>query len=317
MKIYNDISETDSNKNTILSLGTFDGIHLGHKQIIKTVVEKASLNDCRNFLITFNPHPRTILSKDNKVKLLTTTEEKISILESLGIQNLLIIKFTPEFSQINAGEFILNYIIKGIGLREIIIGFDHHFGKGRSGNKETLRKFGENYNFIVSEIGECKINGETVNSTKIRKALDNGDLESANSFLGRYYSLTGNVVAGDKRGRKLGFPTANIKVDNDKLLPALGIYAIEIIVDGNKFCGLLSIGRRPTFYDSGEIVPEAFIFDFNKDIYGEKISVNLVERIRGEEKFSSADELIAQMKKDKETGFEIFSRIGSSAQIKF
>ncbi|HVO75334.1 MAG TPA: bifunctional riboflavin kinase/FAD synthetase [Ignavibacteriaceae bacterium] len=316
MKIYHDISEVESNKNTILSLGTFDGIHQGHRQIIKSVVEKASINGSRNFLITFHPHPRSVISGDNAVKLLTTTEEKISILESLGIENLLIIKFTSGFSQISADEFLLNYIIKGIGLKEIVIGFDHHFGKGRSGNNETLKKFGENYNFTVSEIGECRINGETVSSTKIRKALSGGNLESANALLGRYYSIYGNVVIGDQRGRKLGFPTANIKIDKDKLLPALGIYAAEIIVAENKLFGLLSVGRRPTFYDAGEIIPEAYIFDFNKDIYGKNITVKLVERIRGEEKFGSADELIAQMKKDKETGFEILNRIGS-AQVKF
>jgi riboflavin kinase/FMN adenylyltransferase len=314
MKIYNDISEIEVNKNTILSLGTFDGIHLGHKQIIKTVVEKASVNRCRNFLITFYPHPRSIISKDSSVKLLATTEEKISILESLGIKNLLIIKFTDEFSQITADDFILNYIINGIGIREIVIGFDHHFGKGRSGNKDTLKKFGEKYNFMVSEIGECKINGETVNSSKIRKALSEGNIESANSYLGRRYSLSGTVVIGDKRGRKLGFPTANIKIENEKLLPALGIYAIEVRLEKERFRGLLSIGRRPTFYDSGEIIPEAYIFDFNRDIYGKKITVNLIERIRGEEKFSSADELISQMKKDKEIGYEIFSRISSAAR---
>ncbi len=317
MKIYNDISEVELNKNTILSLGTFDGIHIGHQQIIKTVVEKASLNQRRNFLITFYPHPRSIISKDASVKLLTTSEEKISILETLGIKNLLIIKFTEEFSQIAPDDFILNYIINRIGVKEIVIGFDHHFGKGRSGNKDTLKKFGEKHDFTVSEIGECKINGETVNSSKIRKALADGNVETANSFLGRYYSLSGTVVIGDKRGRKLGFPTANIKIENEKLLPSLGIYAIEAVLGKEKFYGLLSIGRRPTFYDSGEIIPEAYIFDFDRDIYGGKITVNLVERIRGEEKFNTADELVSQMKKDKETGFEIFSRINSAAQVKF
>lgn len=315
MKIYKDLSQLEFNKNTVLSLGTFDGIHKAHKEIIDKVIEKASADNCRSLLITFYPHPRSIISKDSSLKLLTTTTEKISLLESLGISDLLIINFTEEFSKLTADDFILNYIINGTGVREIVIGFDHHFGKGRSGNKETLKKFGEKYNFTVIEIGECKINGETVNSTKIRKALERGDIESANTFLGRYYSLTGKVVAGDKRGRELGFPTANIKVDIEKLLPALGIYAVEAVVDNEQFFGLLSIGRRPTFYNAGEIITEAYLFDFNRDIYGKEITVKLIERIRGEEKFNTADELIIRMKKDKEAGLEIFGRI-NSAQLK-
>jgi len=309
MNIYRDLSEIRKNKNTVLSLGTFDGIHLGHREIINQVVEKASSINGRSFLITFYPHPRKILSKDFDIKFLTTIDEKISILQSLGVQNLLIINFTKEFSQLRADEFFKKYVIDSIGISEIIIGYDHHFGKGRSGDIETLKQMGNDFDFKVTKINAFKIDGESVNSSKIRNALSSGDIRLANSYLGRFYSFSGKVVLGDKRGRELGFPTANIKLDDtDKMLPELGIYAVEFFIDKKRYLGLLSVGKRPTFYNSGVIVPEVYIYDFNQDIYGKDVTVNIIEMIRREEKFNSADELIVQMKKDKDSGIEIFKK---------
>ncbi len=309
MHIFNDVSEVPINKNTILTLGTFDGLHLGHKRIIDNVNQKAAQYDGRSFLVTFNPHPRNVVSKDFKLKLLTTLDEKIKILEQLGVQNLLVINFTKKFSQLNSDEFFLNYIVEGIGLREIIIGYDHHFGKGRSGNKETLMEMGKEYNFDVSTVAAIKIDDETVSSTKIRATLNEGDIKRANQFLGRPYSFNGIVVSGDKRGRALGFPTANIKIsDDEKLLPKLGIYAVEFLLEGEKLKGVMSIGKRPTFYEAGEITSEVYIFNFNKDIYGKKVSVNIIEHIRGEEKFDTAEALIAQMEKDKKAAFDILNK---------
>ena len=310
MRVFRNLDEIEYNKNTIVTLGTFDGIHLGHKEIIETVVKKASDSDSRNFLITFDPHPRKIVSNDNRIKLLCTLDEKLEIVKSFGMQNVFVVNFTREFSQQSPEEFIQKYIIDGIGVKEIVIGYDHHFGKGRGGNVETLQELGKEKGFDVTPIGEFKSRNETVSSTKIRNAVVNGDCIKAAEMLGRYYSFSGVVVHGDNRGKELGYPTANLKVeDEDKLLPAIGIYAVECVIQGKKYYGLLSIGTRPTFYSKGSLVPEIYLFDFNQNIYDKIVTVNLVEKIRDEQKFSSADELIEQMNKDKKAGQEILTKL--------
>ena len=309
MQVYHDLASIKKDKNTVLTIGTFDGIHLGHRNIIEKVKKNATVYGARNFVITFNPHPRKILSKANNIKILNTLREKTLALEILGIENVYVIDFTKEFSQLDAEKFFSDFIINGIGLKEIIIGYDYHFGKGRSGSVETLMNLGKENDFSVNQIDEIKINGDTVSSTKIRNALVEGNIELANRYLGEHYSFSGVVVVGDRRGRTLGFPTANIQLDeSEKLLPAIGIYLVEILVRGKSFFGLLSIGKRPTFYDEGKIVPEVYIYDFDENIYNEYVTVNVIERLRGEEKFSSAEELIEQMNKDKEFGLEILSK---------
>jgi len=312
MEVFNSLSDVKKDKNTVITLGTFDGIHLGHKKIIEGVINKAEKLGARSFLITFDPHPRSVVSKEHTVKLLNTLQEKLEILNGLGIQNLLIIKFTKEFSQLSSEDFFKNYIIDGIGLKEIVIGYDHHFGKGRGGDENTLRDMGKEFDFSVTKVDAVDINGTSVSSTKIRKALVEGNIPVANSFLGRYYSFQGNVVKGDGRGRLLGFPTANIKLKGEnKLLPAIGIYAVELILENIKHFGLMSIGKRPTFYNDGQLTTEIYIFDFDKDIYNKEVTVKVIERIRGEEKYSSPEELVTQMKKDKEAGIEIMSRLAN------
>lgn len=310
MRIFEDLSEIEKDKNTILTLGTFDGIHLGHKALFKEVLRKTEEANGRSFVLTFYPHPKKVVTDGYEVKSLSTRKEKAEILEKLGIGNFFIIEFTKEFSRQTAEEFLIKYVIESIGLKEIIIGYDHHFGKGRGGDERTLREMGEEFNFNVTVIPQVEVNGDTVSSTKVRKALMEGNIEKAKDYLGRYYSFSGVVVEGDKRGRELGFPTANIKLDEeDKLLPKIGIYAVEFSVDGMTHKGLLSIGKRPTFYDAGKIVPEVYIYNFNEDIYGKFVSVKILKRIRGEEKFNSAEELIAQMNKDKQAGLEIFESL--------
>ncbi len=310
MQIYQDFLEVEHNDNTIITLGTFDGIHLGHKEIIEAVVQKATEFGGRSLLITFSPHPRKVIPGGNKIKLLSTLSEKKKIIETFGMDNLLVIQFTKEFSQQTPEEFVDKYLINGIGVKEIVIGYDHHFGKGRGGDIEILKKKGEEIGFGVTAVPEYKIDDIIVSSTKIRKALIAGDIVNANKMLGRFYSFEGVVVPGDKRGRELGFPTANLLVENeDKLLPATGIYAAECIVEEKKHNALLSIGSRPTFHEAGEIIPEVYIIDFNKQIYNQTVRVNVVDRIRGEEKFSSAEELVKQMKKDKEIGLKILKQI--------
>ncbi len=312
MRIYQDLTEVSHNKNSVVTLGTFDGVHLGHRKIIDEVVKKAALLGGRSFLVTFYPHPRKIISRENKIELLSTPSEKVKMIESCGIENMLIIKFTKEFSQLDPDKFLEKYIVDGIGAREVVIGYDHHFGKGRGGDINSLKKKGYNSGFEVTVIPACNIDGVAISSSNIRKAISEGDIKRANKFIGRFYSFGGKVIRGDKRGRELGFPTANLDVENnDKLLPAIGIYAVEFIVKEKKHFGLLSVGKRPTFYASGDIVPEVYIYDFDENNYDEFVTVNVVERIRGEEKFSSADELVKQMNNDKKIGIEILKKLNN------
>ncbi|MCZ7609413.1 MAG: bifunctional riboflavin kinase/FAD synthetase [Ignavibacterium sp.] len=312
MQIFYSIKDLKKNKNTVLTLGTFDGIHPGHLKIIDRLVSCSKERGCRSVVITFYPHPRTILGNDNSVKMLTTQEEKIELLEKLGVENLLIINFTKEFASLSAEDFIYDYLINGIGLTEIVLGHDHHFGKGRRGNAELLQKIADKEGFIVTKAEAFMIDGEAVSSTKIRNALAEGDIIRANKLLGRNYEFSGIVVGGDKRGRELGFPTANIKLSSqEKLLPASGVYAVKVMVENERHTGLLSIGKRPTFYNQGELVSEVYIFDFNREIYGAKVTTELVERLRGEVKFNSAEDLINQMNTDKENGYKIFNKLNN------
>ena len=310
MQIFRNLDKIEKNENTVITLGTFDGIHLGHRKILETLVKKSAALNGRNLLVTFDPHPRSVIVKDRKVRLLSTVDEKIPILESIGVHNLLVVNFTEEFSQKTSYEFVKEYFVDAIGVNEIIIGYDHHFGKGRDGNVDSLRKMGEDFGFKVSSVDAVSVDNITVSSTKIRNALSEGNIQLANKMLGRRYSFSGVVVKGDKRGRDLGFPTANIEdFGDDKFLPAIGIYLVDICIDRKNYYGLMSIGRRPTFYESGDVTTEVYVMDFSKEIYGQYVTVNIIERIRDEEKFSSVDELIAQMKKDEEKGKEIINKL--------
>jgi len=312
IQVFRKLSDIKYDKNTVLTLGTFDGIHLGHQQIISAVVEKAKKNKMRNFVLTFDPHPRKVLSKDDKVYLLSSLEEKVEIFTKLGVENIFVIEFTKEFSQQPAEQFITDFLVNGTGVSEIVIGYDHHFGKGRGGNADTLTSIGLESGFKINIIQPYKLNDIILSSTKVRNTLSEGDVASAVKMLGRSYKFAGTVVGGDMRGRELGYPTANIQLDYpEKLLPLIGIYAVKVILHNQIYNGLLSIGRRPTFYEDGEVVSEVYIYDFNRQIYGDKISIELVERLRGEEKFNSTDELIAQMNKDKENGKKILNNLNN------
>lgn len=312
MQVFDSIKDLTKNKNTILTLGTFDGIHPGHLKIIDKLVSCSKEKGCRNVVITFHPHPRTVLSSGNDVKMLTTQEERKILLKENGVENFLTINFTKEFASLTAEQFIYDYLINGIGLTEIVLGHDHHFGKGRGGNVDLLKQIGEKENFSVTTVDAFYINGEVVSSTKIRNAISEGNLKKVNTLLGRNYSFSGTVVGGDKRGRELGYPTANIKISSqDKLLPAIGIYAVKVLLRNEQHIGLLSIGKRPTFYNAGELVTEVYIYNFNREIYGEVVTIELVDRLRGEEKFNSAEDLINQMNKDKENGLKIFNKLNN------
>lgn len=298
MNIFYNIEDVKKNDNSFLAVGTFDGVHSGHQFILEKVISSAKKNNGRSLLVTFEPHPRNVIGTD-KLKLLTVKNEKIKLLKSLGLENLLILNFTKEFSQQTGKEFFVHYILEKIGLKEIFIGYDHRFGKGREGNEEMLRDLSEKHLFNINHIDARKIENEIISSTKIRNFILEGDIISANKFLGYNYLLTGKVIEGDKRGRTIDFPTANIEVDFSlKILPPNGVYAVEVSFDNKKLFGVMNLGVRPTIGNSTKVTPEVFIFDFNGDIYGKELNINFIERIRDEKKFNSLDELKNQINYD-------------------
>ncbi|MFH1198268.1 MAG: bifunctional riboflavin kinase/FAD synthetase [bacterium] len=310
MKVYTDISEIKDKTNSVVTIGTFDGVHVGHIEVLKYVVDKSKELGLKSYVITFEPHPRKVVFTEEVVSILTTLEEKKKVFESLGIENLLVINFTREFSKLSSEEFIRNFIVDGIGARHIIIGHDHKFGKDRGGDESTLLELRKKHDFEVTTFSPVYINENLVSSTKIRVALKNGNIESANSMLGRNYSLTGIVVKGAGRGRTLGFPTANVNPDDAvKLIPCNGVYVVDCIMNENKYYGILNIGYRPTFEDIHELVIEVNILDFSKDIYGEEIKIEFLKRLREEKKYKSRSELIEQIEKDKKEAVNFISTL--------
>jgi len=310
MNIYRKITEVKTIKNTAITIGTFDGLHLGHQKILDNLKEKAGETSGRNFIVTFDPHPRTIVNRGIEVALLSTIEEKLEIFEKCGIENVLVVEFTKDFSQISYSAFIEKYLVFGIGLNNVVIGYDHKFGKDRSGDEEVLLKYGRKANFGVTVVPPFTIEDEIISSTKIRKTLDDGNVELSNNYLGRPYSLTGKVIPGEKRGRIIGFPTANIEVSNEfKLIPKNGVYLVSCLVDSQQYYGLMNIGVRPTFDKSEQVHLETHILDFSQDIYGMNFKVDFIRRIRDEQKFDSVDQLIHQINIDKDVAINFVTEI--------
>ncbi|MCK9426407.1 MAG: bifunctional riboflavin kinase/FAD synthetase [Ignavibacteriaceae bacterium] len=301
MRVYNDLFLIEKNDNTIITIGTFDGVHLGHQEIFNVLINKSKTSGCRSFVITFEPHPRTIIQPNSQLKLLTTFQEKVEILEKMGIDNLLVIPFTKEFSQLTSEEFFRKYILEGLGVKKMVIGYDLHFGKGRDGDEQKIRELGSVNNFEVQKTEAVTINETVVSSSNIRNALSEGEVKNAAQLLGRNYSFSGLVVGGDKRGRELGFPTANIKLENEfKLIPKNGVYAVKVLLENSIFNGVMNIGLRPTFKETTIVLSEVHILNFNEDIYGKQIGVEFIARIRDEKKFASKEELIKQIEIDKQ-----------------
>ncbi|HEX9650761.1 MAG TPA: bifunctional riboflavin kinase/FAD synthetase [Cyclobacteriaceae bacterium] len=301
MKVYNSIEEFTPLNFAVVTSGTFDGVHYGHQQILRKVSKIATENNGESVIITFWPHPRLVLFPDQQdLKLLTTFEEKVQLLTDLGIDHLLKIPFTREFSELSSQEFIDQILIKILGTKKLVIGYDHRFGKNREGSFDHLVANSSRYGFQVVEIPKQEIDSVAVSSSKIRKALQEGKIPEANEYLGRPYSLEGIVIKGNMLGRKIGFPTANIEVrDEYKLIPADGIYAARITSRQKQFGGMLYIGNRPVLQQSQRSI-EVNIFDFNEDIYGEIITIKMIRRIRDEGYFKSMEELGLQLAKDKE-----------------
>ncbi|NOX18046.1 MAG: bifunctional riboflavin kinase/FAD synthetase [Chlorobi bacterium] len=300
MNIYKNINEIKFDVNTAVTIGTFDGLHLGHRQIFETLFSKAKETGGRNFVVTFEPHPRTIVNSGSKVNLLTLFDEKIHLFEEMGVENVLIINFTKEFASTEYGEFIEKYLIHGIGTNNVVVGYDHKFGKNRGGNEEYLRTFGEKNNFDVTVVPPFSVEGTTVSSSLIRKVLLNGgNVELAEKYLGRYYLLRGNVIHGLSRGHEIGFPTANIiPLHINKLVPENGVYLVGAKVEDKTFYGVMNIGTRPTFENGEDIHLEIHILGFDRNIYNKEVCVNFIKRIRDERKFDSVDDLKNQIKND-------------------
>lgn len=305
MVLYREVEEIRKDDNTILTIGTFDGIHLGHQKIIDLVIQKANKNKSRVFVVTFEPHPRKVITNNNSIKLLTTLSEKIELFRKYGVQHLFVINFNKDFSMLTPELFFKNFLVDRIGFKEVVIGYDHHFGKGREGNENKIKELSKLYNFNSTTVEAIKLESEVISSSLVRNLILKGNIGLANKYLNREYSFFGIVVEGEKRGRTLGFPTANLEVDNDKMLPEIGVYSVFVDFCGNIYKGVMNIGHRPTFNNSPNTVIEVHIFEFNETIYGEYLTVYVVERIRGEIKFSSKEELIEQIKKDKTKSLEL------------
>ncbi|MFP5471808.1 MAG: bifunctional riboflavin kinase/FAD synthetase [Bacteroidia bacterium] len=299
MKVYRDLTSITEIKNPVLTIGTFDGVHQGHRAIIKKVNEIAREIDGESVLLTFYPHPRKVLFGDDSLKLINTVEEKAELLEEEGIKHFIVHPFTREFSRLNAFEYVRDIIVSGIAAKVVVVGYDHHFGRNREGGMEQLKEYAKLFEFEIYEIPAEQIDNVKVSSTKIRTAIEEGNIEQANTFLTRPFSLWGIVVKGDELGRTMGFPTANMQLSKEKILPKDGVYAVDVIVKGNKLRGMMNIGVRPTVNISDEQRVEVNIFDFNQDIYGENIKVEVLKKIRNEKQFATLDELKSQIQNDK------------------
>ncbi|WP_303316875.1 bifunctional riboflavin kinase/FAD synthetase [Flavivirga abyssicola] len=295
-----DIKTYKSVGDTVVTIGTFDGVHVGHQKIVKRLITSGKTDGLKSVILTFFPHPRMVLQKDFNIKLINTINERRSILGDLGLDYLLVKEFTKEFSRLSAEDFVKQILVDKLNAKKVIIGYDHRFGRNRNANIDDLKKFGDLYGFEVEEISAQDINDVAVSSTKIRKALKEGDIIKANTYLGYNFSITGTVTKGKGLGRQLNFPTANVKVEEDyKLIPKQGSYIVKAVIDSTPIYGMMNIGVNPTVNGKKETI-EVHFFNFDKDIYGEEIQIELLHRIRDEEKFESVEALKMQLKKDKE-----------------
>lgn len=302
MKIFHTINDFHSTKKTILTLGTFDGVHIGHKKILERVIQSKDSatenNAYESLVLTFFPHPRMVLQEKSEIKLLNTISEKIDLLEKIGIENLVIHPFDENFSRLSAEEFVSKVLVQQFNIQKIIIGHDHRFGRNRTANIDDLIAFGKQYGFEVEQISVQEINAISVSSTKIRKALEEGDIALANKYLGYSYFLAGTIIKGKQLGRTIGFPTANLKIEeNYKLIPKNGVYIVASLINQKTVYGMMNIGFNPTVDGENHSI-EIHFFDFDKDIYHQKISVSILHRIRSEEKFESISLLKTQLEKD-------------------
>lgn len=303
MKIFNSINSFTTKKKTIVTIGTFDGVHVGHKKILEKIIQNTNNSDYESLVLTFFPHPRTVLQTATEMKQLNTIDEKSNLIKKAGIDNLVIHPFDKEFASLSAEEFVKKVLVDIFNIQKIVIGYDHRFGKNRTADINDLIAFGNQYNFEVEQISAEELNEVAVSSTKIRNALSDGNIELANSFLGYNYAITGMVVQGKQLGRTIGFPTANISINEDyKLIPNSGVYVVECKIENQSYFGMMNIGTNPTVENTNQKQKlEVNIFDFDQDVYGKSINISFLKRIRSEQKFGSLDALKAQIANDKVT----------------
>jgi len=293
---------------TVITIGTFDGVHIGHQKILNKIINHAKSTELKSSVLTFFPHPRMVLQKDADIKLLNTIDEKVTILERLGLDILIIHPFTKEFSRLTATAFVRDILVNTLNIKKVIIGYDHRFGRNRNANIQDLIAFGNALDFTVDEIPAQEIDDVSVSSTKIRKALEDGDIDTANSYLGYEYMLTGTIIKGKGIGRKLGFPTANLSIAEDyKLIPKNGAYIVKSTLNEQLVYGMMNIGFNPTVNGTEKSI-EINFFDFDSDLYEKKIQVDILARLRDEHKFESVDALKAQLAKDKKKSVQYIQK---------
>lgn len=309
LKIFSSIQEFSATSGTVVTLGTFDGVHVGHRQILHKLIAASKVLKCESLVLTFFPHPRMVLQQDVQIKLLNTIDEKSFLLEEIGIDNLVIHPFDAAFSKLTAEEFVKNILVDKFNVKKIIIGYDHRFGINRTANIDDLIHFGEQYGFEVEQISAQEIDAVSVSSTKIRNSLDAGNVALANQYLGYSYFFSGIVTEGKKLGRTIGFPTANIQVDQPyKLIPKNGVYIVSAVIDHVTVYGMMNIGVNPTVGGTDKSI-EIHFFDFNQDLYSRSVTVSVHEKIREEQKFPSVEALKQQLEKDKQTSLHYFTTL--------
>lgn len=309
LKLFHSINDFHSTKKTILTLGTFDGVHIGHKKILERITQNTENGKYESLVLTFFPHPRMVLQEKSEIKLLNTIAEKTKLLEATGIENLIIHPFDESFSRLTAEEFVHSILVDQFHIQKIIIGHDHRFGRNRTANIDNLIAYGAEYGFEVEQISAQEIQDVSVSSTKIRKALTEGKMDLANEYLGYDYFLSGKIVKGKQLGRTIGFPTANIEIEEDyKLIPKTGVYAVKALIDQKEIFGMMNIGFNPTVNGQKQTI-EVNLFDFDADIYDKEIKVSLLHFLREEQKFGSIDLLKEQLNQDRINALAFISQL--------
>jgi len=298
VKVHHSIADYKNEAQSVITIGTFDGVHIGHRKLLKKLTAEAKKDHLDSIILTFFPHPRMVLQKESDIKLINTIDERISIFSKTDLNHLIIHPFTKEFSNLSAEVYVKDVLVDSLNVKKIIIGYDHRFGKNRTANIDDLRKFGEIYNFEVKEISAQELDDVAVSSTKIRKALDSGDLEKANSYLGYPFMLNGTIVKGKGIGKTINFPTANLHIEETyKLIPKNGVYIVKSVLGNEEIFGIMSIGTNPTVGGTSRTV-ETYFLDIEKDLYGKKIEIELLSKIREEETFDSLESLQYAIKND-------------------
>ena len=309
MEVVRNINKIVKDPNSIVTVGVFDGVHIAHQEILRRMKEEKLKTGARTVLVTFDPHPQEVLHPNEKFYILTTIDERIELLSDYDLDIIFVVNFTPEFSNITAEEFCKEIMLGRIGLRKVIVGYNHAFGKNREGNPEKLKGFGEKYGFEVELIPQLLVENNPVSSSKIRSILNEGNVRLASKLLGRYYFINGVVVKGSGRGKELGIPTANIEpISLRKLMPNNGVYVVRVTIDRKHYFGLMNIGYRPTFELDSERVAEVNIFDFDEEIYFKHIKVEFIDRLRDEMKFPTPRELVEQIERDKKDAVKLIEK---------